>query len=68
VGAKQYNCCIISAAEINLRGWEGQMDKTLKKYFSELGKKGNKARNEKLTPAERTAIAKKAVEARIAKK
>jgi hypothetical protein len=44
------------------------MDKTLKKYFSELGKKGNKARNEKLTPAERTAIAKKAVEARLAKR
>jgi hypothetical protein len=43
------------------------MDKTLKKYFSELGKKGNKARNEKLTPTERTAIAKKAVEARLAK-
>lgn len=44
------------------------MDKTIKKYFSEIGKRGSKARNKKLTPAERSAIAKKAVEARIAKK
>ena len=44
------------------------MDKTVKKYFSEIGKRGNKARNERLTPAERSALAKKAVEARTAKK
>jgi len=43
------------------------MDKSLRKYFSELGKKGGKARSEKLTPEQRHEIAKKAVEARIAK-
>jgi len=43
------------------------MDRTLRKYFSDLGKKGGKARAKALTPEERIAIAKKAVEARIAK-
>jgi len=36
--------------------------------MSELGKKGSKARAEKLTPAQRSEIARKAVQARWAKR
>jgi hypothetical protein len=42
------------------------MDKKLKQYFSKLGKKSAKARMQKLTPEQRTRIAKAAANARWA--
>ena len=40
------------------------MDKTLKAYFSKLGRKSAKARMKKITPAERSRIAAQAAKAR----
>jgi hypothetical protein len=40
------------------------MDKKLSAYFSRLGKKSAKARMKKITPAERTRIARAAAKAR----
>jgi hypothetical protein len=40
----------------------------LSAYFAKIGKKGGKARLQKMTAAERSAIAKKAVTAREARK
>jgi hypothetical protein len=40
----------------------------LSAYFSKIGRKGGKARLQTMTPEERTRIAKKAVQAREAKK
>jgi hypothetical protein len=40
------------------------MDKKLKAYFSKLGRKSAKARMKKITPAERTRIAREAAKAR----
>jgi len=42
-------------------------DKKLSAYFSRMGKKAAKARMEKVSPAERKAIASKAAKARWAK-
>jgi hypothetical protein len=41
--------------------------KELSKWYSKLGKKGAKKRNERLSPKRRSEIAKKAVEQRILK-
>jgi hypothetical protein len=43
-------------------------NRTLSKYLAELGRKGGKARTGKMTPVERTKLARKAAEARWAKK
>ena len=40
----------------------------LSAYFAKIGRKGGKARLQRMTPEERTRIAKKAVQAREAKK
>jgi hypothetical protein len=47
----------------------GQMSKNraLSRYLAELGRKGGKARTSKMTPAERTKLARKAAEARWVK-
>jgi hypothetical protein len=39
-------------------------NRTLSKYLAELGRKGGKARTDKMTPAERKNLARKAAEAR----
>jgi len=42
-------------------------NRTLSKYLAELGRKGGKARTDKMTPGERKSLARKAAEARWAK-
>jgi hypothetical protein len=42
------------------------MEKKLKRYFSKLGKKGAKTRMQKLTPEQRTRIARAAAKTRWA--
>jgi hypothetical protein len=42
----------------------GMIDKKLSAYFSKIGKKAAKARMKKITPAERTRIAREAATAR----
>jgi len=42
--------------------------KELRKYFAKFGKQGGKARAKKLTPKQRTESARKAAQARWAKK
>jgi hypothetical protein len=45
-----------------------QLPPELAEYFSTIGRKGGKARLRTMTPEQRTAVAKKAVAAREAKK
>jgi phage gp16-like protein len=43
-------------------------NRVLSKYLAELGRKGGKARTNQMTPAERKQLARKAAQARWAKK